>query len=64
VVSTEPGTGSSKLGQPVPLSNFLFEQLLAAGRAGKHAWALLPVERAGACPLGAVLAHDVILLWR
>ena len=25
VVSTDPGTGSLKLGQPVPLSNFLFD---------------------------------------
>ena len=25
VVSTEPATGSLKLGQPVPLSNFYFE---------------------------------------
>src|ERR1700691_3421873 len=41
-----------------------FEQRLAAARAGKRAGALLPVERAGARPLRAVLAHDVILLRR
>src|SRR5262249_46610081 len=40
------------------------EQRLAAADAGERAGALLVIERAAARPLGAVLAHDVILLRR
>src|SRR5882757_6667274 len=40
------------------------EQLLSASRAGECAGALLEVQRAASRRLGAVLAHDVKLLWR
>ena len=65
-VSTAPATGSLKLGQPVPLSNFFFdsEQRLTAAGAGKSAVALLVVQRAAAGRFGAVLAHDLVLLGR
>ncbi len=66
VVSTDPGTGSLKLGQPVPLSNFRPEtnKLLPAAGAFEAAGALLEIQRAASRPLGAVLTHDVILLGR
>src|SRR4051794_3562135 len=38
------------------------EQLLPAPRAGKRAGALLVVQRAGAGPLGAVAAKNIVLL--
>ena len=40
------------------------EQRLPAARAGERAGALLVIERAASRPLGAVLAHDVVLLGR
>ena len=61
VVSTEPATGSLKLGQPVPLSNFFFE---VNSGCGKSAVALLVIQRATAGRFGAVLAHDFVLLGR
>ena len=43
--STAPGSGSLKLGQPVPLSNFFFdgEQRLVAARAQEGALPLFDV---------------------
>ena len=61
---TASGKGAKKLGQPVPLSNFvsLVEQLLAATRRRhEHAWPLFGIERAAAGPLGAVLAEHAVL---
>ena len=66
MVSTAPGTGSLKLGQPVPLSNFFFD---TNSGWSQPAQVKVParfsiVERAAARRLGAVLAHDVVLLGR
>ena len=66
MVSTAPGSGSLKLGQPVPLSNFLLE---TNSGWSQPAQMNVParfsiVERAAARRLGAVLAHDPILLGR
>jgi hypothetical protein len=66
VVSTEPGTGSLKLGQPVPLSNFSVDSNSGWPQPAheKVPGALLVQQRAASRPLGAVVAHHLILLGR
>src|SRR3954465_9916739 len=47
---------------PAPELFLRCEQLLPAPRAGERAGALLVIERAGAGPLGAVAAKNIVLL--
>ena len=64
VVSTAPSTGVLKLGQPVPLSNLVLLSNSGCPQAAQaeSARPLLVKQRAAARPLGAVPAHDLVLL--
>ncbi len=63
-VPTASGSGSQKLGHPVPLSYFVVgsEQRLAAAGARECADALFRVERAAERPLGGVPAQHPVRL--
>ena len=64
VVSTAPSTGVLKLGQPVPLSNLVLLSNSGCPQPAQTEYArpLLVEQRAAARPLGAVPAHDLVLL--
>ena len=65
-VFTASSSGAQKLGQPVPLSNFVDEENRseAAAGASESPAPLLMQERTGERPLGAFLAQDSVLLGR
>jgi hypothetical protein len=64
VVATACSSGAPKLGQPVPLSNFVSEENSGCPQpAHEGALAFFVVERARAGAFRAVLAQDVELVW-
>ena len=60
IFPTAPSNGSQKLGQPVPLSNFVGggKEIASAAGATESSGPLLVEQRAGEWPLGGALAQD------